>query len=362
MPRLLVTRPEPQASAWAEALAHAGVTAQALPLIAITPAPRPDAVTRLWQTLDHTRALMFVSPAAVDGFFQLRPPGATWPSTTLATAPGPGTANALRQVGAAAGLRPEQVVSPQADAPQFDSEALWPLLASMNWSGQAVTIVSGGDASGAQGRTWLTERWREAGATVNTVQTYQRGPGDWTPAQQALATEALDRFPDQFDGHWLAVHRGKLGLKPLAGTDEQDRALINEYLELLHTHQVDFTLGFRRLSAALRGQPQALQWLFGDGLPGLSAWLDRWQARLQAQGAAALDIPAQMDRINPVYIPRNHLVENALDAATESRDLRLFDRLLSVITRPWDERPEDALCALPGTPEQTQGFRTFCGT
>ena len=177
-----------------------------------------------------------------------------------------------------------------------------------------------------------------------------------------LATEALDRFPDQFDGHWLAVHRSKLGLKPLAGTDEQDRALINDYLELLHTHQVDFTLGFRRLSAVLRGQPQALQSLFGDGLPGLSAWLDRWQARLQAQGATAIDIPAQMDRTNPVYIPRNHLVENALDAATESRDLRLFDRLLSVITRPWDERPEDAMCALPGTPEQTQGFRTFCGT
>lgn len=199
MPRLLVTRPEPQASAWAQALAHAGVTAQALPLIAITPASHPDAVTRLWQALDHTRALMFVSPAAVDGFFQLRPPGATWPSTTLATAPGPGTANALRQVGAAAGLRPEQVVSPQADAPQFDSEALWPLLASMNWSGQAVTIVSGGDASGAQGRTWLTERWREAGAAVNTVQTYQRGPGDWTPAQQALATEALA----QGDSQWL---------------------------------------------------------------------------------------------------------------------------------------------------------------
>ncbi|MFA7558466.1 MAG: hypothetical protein WCZ20_11770, partial [Hydrogenophaga sp.] len=59
---------------------------------------------------------------------------------------------------------------------------------------------------------------------------------------------------------------------------------------------------------------------------------------------------------------RNHLVENALDAATGSMDLRPFERLLAVVTRPYDERPEDALCALPGSAEQTEGYRTFCGT
>ena len=199
MSLLLVTRPEPQASTWAQALRQAGVNAQALPLIAITAAPHPEAVSQLWRDLPQVRALMFVSPAAVEGFFQLRPPGAAWPGSTLATAPGPGTANALRQLGAPAGLQPEQVVSPQADAEQFDSEALWPLLAPLDWSGQRVSIVSGGDASGAQGRTWLTERWREAGATVNTVQTYLRGPGNWTPAQQALAHEALT----QDESCWL---------------------------------------------------------------------------------------------------------------------------------------------------------------
>lgn len=212
---LLVTRPEPQASAWAESLRQAGVPAQALPLIAITAPPRPDEVTTLWYQLAHhrarmqtqtqasmrgpmqapARALMFVSPAAVDGFFRLRPEDHAWPPGAIATAPGPGTAQALLQVGTPAGLRPEQVVSPAADAEQFDSEALWPLLAPLDWRGGHVTIVSGGDASGAQGRAWLTERWREAGAEVDTVQSYQRGPGDWTSAQQTLAREALAR-PD----------------------------------------------------------------------------------------------------------------------------------------------------------------------
>lgn len=202
---LLVTRPEPQASAWAEALRQAGVPAQALPLIAITPPPRADEVTRLWQELSghaspaRIRALMFVSPAAAEGFFGLRPEGCTWPHGTLAAAPGPGTAQALLQAGAAAGLRGEQIVSPTADAEQFDSENLWPLLAPLAWQNSRVVIVSGGDASGAQGRTWLTERWRDAGAQVETVQAYQRGPGTWTPAQQALARDALARA----DTTWL---------------------------------------------------------------------------------------------------------------------------------------------------------------
>lgn len=142
---------------------------------------------------------MFVSPAAVEGFFRLRPEGCTWPQGTLATAPGPGTAQVLLQVGAAAGLGPEHIVSPAADAEQFDSETLWPLLAPLDWQNTRVVVVSGGDASGARGRTWLTERWREAGAEVESVQTYQRGPGTWTPAQQDLARDALARA----DTTWL---------------------------------------------------------------------------------------------------------------------------------------------------------------
>lgn len=207
---LLVTRPEPQASAWAQALRQAGVPAQALPLIAITEPPRPEAVAQLWHALaDHPtdpapsaagvrspaspslRALMFVSPAAVEGFFRLRPEGCSWPQGTLATAPGPGTAQVLLRAGAAAGLRASHIVSPSADAEQFDSETLWPLLAPMNWQGTRVAIVSGGDASGAQGRTWLTDRWRDAGAQVESVQAYQRGPGTWTPEQVHLAQNAL---------------------------------------------------------------------------------------------------------------------------------------------------------------------------
>ena len=176
------------------------------------------------------------------------------------------------------------------------------------------------------------------------------------------ATAVLDRFGPRFDAHWLAVHRAKLGLGDADDDSDADRALINDYLQGLHRHGVDFTLGFRRLADVLRGEPVALQVQWGEGVAALNAWLVRWRERLQAQGQPEAVVAQRMDAVNPLYIPRNHLVENALDAATEHGDLRPFEHLLGIVTRPFDERPEDARATLPGTREQTQGYRTFCGT
>ena len=176
-----------------------------------------------------------------------------------------------------------------------------------------------------------------------------------------LATEVLDRFEPRFSAHWLAVHRAKLGLDD-SGDDEGDRALANDYLQGLHRHGVDFTLGWRRLSAVLRGEPLALQGLWGEGVAELDAWLQRWRARLAAQGQPDAVVAQRLDAVNPLYIPRNHLVENALQAASEDGDLRAFEKLLAIVSRPFDERAQDARAALPGTPEQTRGYRTFCGT
>ena len=132
--------------------------------------------------------------------------------------------------------------------------------------------------------------------------------------------------------------------------------------DLVVNEKVDFTLGFRHLSSVLRGEPQDWLALWGDSQAAAGDWLARWQQRLTAQGEPAHEVAARMDATNPLFIPRNHLVENALDAASESGDLRPFERLLAIVTDPYTERTEDASAALPGTPEQTQGYRTFCGT
>src|SRR5690606_2527638 len=89
------------------------------------------------------------------------------------------------------GLTAAHVLSPHADADQFDSESLWPVLAPLSWQGQQVTIISGGDTHEAQGRTWLAERLREHGASVQPMLCYQRGPGCWSADHQALALAAV---------------------------------------------------------------------------------------------------------------------------------------------------------------------------
>jgi uroporphyrinogen-III synthase len=191
--RLLVTRPEPQASAWARQLCDLGIDALALPLIAITGPADPAPVQALWRQLAQARLLMFVSPSAVEWFFRLRPADAIWPPGTLAAAPGPGTARAVAQWAALAGLALDPVISPSEDAAQFDSETLWPLLQPLDWRDQTVWVISGGDRQDAKGRSWLSEQLRGRGATVTALLAYQRSAARWDAAQQDLATAAVQQ-------------------------------------------------------------------------------------------------------------------------------------------------------------------------
>jgi len=180
--------------------------------------------------------------------------------------------------------------------------------------------------------------------------------GDDQDAAIALATEELHRFAERYQAHRLAVFGAKLGLR--APGADGDEALIDDYLELLGRQRVDFTLGFRTLARAVDGDDAELAVVFGDGSPdGLADWLARWRLRL----GPAPDVEA-MNRANPWYLARNHLVEQALSAAVERDDLGPFDRLLAAVRSPWDERPGDEDLTRPAPAEVTAGYRTFCGT
>ncbi len=113
---------------------------------------------------------MFVSANAVQGFFAAagrRP----WPAATRAWSPGPGTTQAL----VAAGVPAERVDAPPADAAQFDSEALWPVIAPQLQAGLRVLLVRGAGADGRPaGRDWLARQLQQAGARVDTVVAYAR--------------------------------------------------------------------------------------------------------------------------------------------------------------------------------------------
>jgi uroporphyrinogen-III synthase len=189
--RVLVTRPADQAKDWAARLCGAGIDAVALPLIGIGPLHDTGAVTAVWQTLDRREALMFVSANAAAQFFAARPAGISWPSHLIAAAPGPGTSAALR----GAGVPAASIVEPQADAARFDSESLWAAMSRASWQGRSVLILRGGsddaDAQG-QGREWLAERLREAGAEVESLAVYRRMAPEFDAAERIRWQAALD--------------------------------------------------------------------------------------------------------------------------------------------------------------------------
>src|SRR6478752_735328 len=144
----------------------------------------------------------------------------------------------------------------------------------------------------------------------------------------ALAVESLGAFAQQYSAAWSSGMRSKLGL-PDRLDDAVTAPLIDELLTLLRDNHVDYTSFFRTLGAAARGDAEPARGLVLD-LATFDVWLDRWRAL----GPDA----EEMDRVNPVYIPRNHLVEEALAAATEG-DLDPFDQLLDAVAAPYQERP-----------------------
>lgn len=203
-PRVIVTRPAPDAGRWVSELARHGWQAEALPLIEIAPVADLQPLQAVWRTLDRYAALMFVSGNAVEHFFASNQPEAPVKPAQAATkniaipvfpdvrcmAPGPGTVSALR----AAGVPAQQIDAPAPDASQFDSAALWRVVGPRPWQGRRVLIVRGqsvgaaGDAT-AIGRDWLARQWQAAGAQVDFLTVYQRRAPVLT-AQQRQRAEA----------------------------------------------------------------------------------------------------------------------------------------------------------------------------
>jgi uncharacterized protein YdiU (UPF0061 family) len=155
----------------------------------------------------------------------------------------------------------------------------------------------------------------------------------------ALAENAFGAFRDEYDAAWTSGMRAKLGLS----ADVDAAPLVDELLPLLKEHRVDYTSFFRQLSQAAGGEV---------GPAGFEDWIARWQAL----GPDA----ESMDRANPIYIPRNHLVEEALTAATAG-DVDPLQQLLTAVTAPYDERPGLERYASPA-PEDFGPYQTFCGT
>ena len=175
------------------------------------------------------------------------------------------------------------------------------------------------------------------------------------------ATAVLQSFMPTFLQHWYEGAKAKLGMadpKEATGVTDAERELIDDWLELLQRNGVDFTLAWRHLAEAAEGNETKLRALFNEESE-LDAWLSKWQATLV--GIGSTEVAVWIRAANPLYIPRNHLVEEALAAASEG-DIALFENLLEAVRHPFDEKPEHARYATPASEDFTANYRTFCGT
>jgi serine/tyrosine/threonine adenylyltransferase len=175
----------------------------------------------------------------------------------------------------------------------------------------------------------------------------------------ASAHEALAAFDPQFEAARAAGLRRKLGLFL---EREGDVLLAEDLLHRMAANGADFTLTFRRLcdAAASPSGDEEVRNLFAN--PGIyDSWASEWRRRLEDETVSGEDRTGAMRLASPAYIPRNHMVEAALDAAVERQDFRPFEELLEVLSRPYEERPHLERYATPAGPEECVR-QTFCGT
>ncbi|MEO1596866.1 MAG: YdiU family protein [Pseudomonadota bacterium] len=157
----------------------------------------------------------------------------------------------------------------------------------------------------------------------------------------------LAAFSDQYESHFLVLMGPKLGLHELR---ESDTDLIVAWLEYLNDEALDYTLSFRELATRIDAQDEAQ---FGP-------FESKWRQRVSNQGKTSGEVAALMDSVNPLFIPRNHRVEQAIDEAVRG-DLTVFNEMNTVLARPYTEQPELADYA-KAPMERERVTRTFCGT
>jgi uncharacterized protein YdiU (UPF0061 family) len=173
--------------------------------------------------------------------------------------------------------------------------------------------------------------------------------GDDADRAVEQATAAVGRFRETFEQLWLDGMRAKLGL---FAAEDGDATLVEDLLAWMRERSADFTNTFAALTAGRRpvDEPDAE----------FEAWRERWQARRRRQTQAPAEADALMRRHNPALVPRNHLVEAALEAATVRSDVAPLERLLAALSAPYHHERDVSEFTDPGT--WSQPYRTFCGT
>ena len=179
-------------------------------------------------------------------------------------------------------------------------------------------------------------------------------------AATARAEVIIGSYPSLFEKAYLSGLRAKIGLLSVKKGDE---SLIRALLDCMTRNGADYTLTFRGLCGLVGSSSDkdpAIRNLFGNSSD-FDDWEIRWRKRLAEEKSDPARCQEAMMRVNPAYIPRNHLVEEAINSAVGDADFSNFEKLISVLSSPYEEQPDCAKYAASPRPEQIVRA-TFCGT
>ncbi|MDF2608145.1 MAG: hypothetical protein K0S34_2341 [Bacillales bacterium] len=167
-----------------------------------------------------------------------------------------------------------------------------------------------------------------------------------------IAQNAITKFDELYEQNWITGMRAKLGL---FDEDIKDEALIKELLDMMQQSRSDYTNTFIALTFDKLEETNLIN------ESGFKEWNEQWQSRFNNQKAPREDIHELMKKNNPAVIPRNHRVEEALNAAVKNGDFSVMEKFLNVLSSPYSHNTDQAeFAALP--PQQNCSYRTFCGT
>ena len=167
-----------------------------------------------------------------------------------------------------------------------------------------------------------------------------------------LAQSAVSNFSNLYKNNWIAGMRRKLGL---FNEENNDEKLIEELLSIMEKYKVDYTNTFRALTFDTIENTE----LFGK--EDFNKWYKLWQERLTRQDESMDDSKELMKNSNPAVIPRNHRVEEALEAAVSEGDYSVMKKLLDVLSKPYSHlKEQEEYTTLPKP--STCKYRTYCGT
>jgi uncharacterized protein YdiU (UPF0061 family) len=172
-----------------------------------------------------------------------------------------------------------------------------------------------------------------------------------------LLTEVLQLIKHVYTNYWLSSMRSKIGLSK---EEQNDINLISQLLNLMESNKVDFTLCFRYLSKALVGDIKSIKNLFKNNIA-FDNWMSLWKERISQEGISDEKIASSMNAVNPIYIPRNHKVEKALDAVVLDNNIAPFLKLHDILKSPYEEIKEFHEYEKPAK-ESSIRYKTFCGT